>query len=68
MIDARRDEVYTGLYSVQAKEHPDFPELKVCQKAQPCVPDEKFQIKIQDQKVLVFRKCGISKEHSVFLN
>jgi len=67
MIDARRDEVYTGLYSVQAKEHPDFPELKVWQKAQPCVPDEKFLIKIQDQKVF-FLGDGVAKWHNILSN
>jgi len=67
MIDARRDEVYTGLYSVQANEHPDFPELKVWQKAQPCVPDEKFQIKIQDQKVY-FLGDGVAKWYNILSN
>jgi tRNA threonylcarbamoyladenosine biosynthesis protein TsaB len=64
MIDARRDEVYTGLYSVQAMEHPDFPELKVWQEAQPCAPDDKFLIKIQDQKVY-FLGDGVDKWYNI---
>ena len=64
MIDARRDEVYTGLYSVQAMVHPDFPELKVWQEAQPCAPDDKFLIKIQDQKVY-FLGDGVDKWHNI---
>jgi tRNA threonylcarbamoyladenosine biosynthesis protein TsaB len=64
MIDARREEVYTGLYSVQAMEHPDFPELKVWQEAQPCAPDDKFLIKIQDQKVY-FLGDGVDKWYNI---
>ena len=64
MIDARRDEVYTGLYSVQAMEHPDFPELKVWQEAQPCAPDDKFLIKFQDHKVY-FLGDGVDKWYNI---
>jgi tRNA threonylcarbamoyladenosine biosynthesis protein TsaB len=67
MIDARREEVYTGLYSVQAMEHPDFPELKVWQEAQPCAPDDKFLIKIQDQKVC-FLGDGVAKWYNILSN
>ena len=64
MIDARRDEVYTGQYSVEVKENQFFPRLQVWQEAQPCAPDDKFLIKIQDQKVY-FLGDGVDKWYNI---
>jgi tRNA threonylcarbamoyladenosine biosynthesis protein TsaB len=64
MIDARRDEVYTGQYSVEVKENQFFPRLQVWQEAHPCVLDDKFLIKIQDQKVY-FLGDGVDKWYNI---
>lgn len=67
MIDARRDEVYAGLYGVEALEKGAFPDLKVWQEAQPWVIDNKFFIKFQNQKVC-FLGDGVAKWHNTLLN
>jgi tRNA threonylcarbamoyl adenosine modification protein YeaZ len=67
MIDARRDEVYTGQYSVEVKENQFFPRLQVWQEAHPCVLDDKFLIKFQNKKVC-FVGDGVAKWHNSILN
>ena len=51
MMDNRRDEYLSGLYTVNLAFKGIFPDLIVWQEAEPCLPDENFFLKIQGQKV-----------------
>ncbi|MFM9060170.1 MAG: tRNA (adenosine(37)-N6)-threonylcarbamoyltransferase complex dimerization subunit type 1 TsaB [Bacteroidota bacterium] len=62
LIDARRDEYYVGVYSMDGKDPSGFPLLRVDQEAQSWVPDENFLKKIQDQRVC-FLGDGVPKWH-----
>jgi len=67
MIDARRDEVYTGLYSFEDTADLAYPNLKVWQDAEPCIPDKDLFLKIQGQKVY-FLGDGVNKWHDTLSN